>query len=911
MHLPKPARSAPKKSVTVRFPVPRASASTLRSMAISKDPRLLELGVLAVQIRDNESIVLGIGLEKQPWQKKKELRGTANIRGEPRQVVSRFDNGVDLRASKANQPKTAVNQLNTRDIIYATQSNGVCSNNTAVEKPTSQLRLGGGTLSSAIETRSPTFSGIQANLSGGHNGSDLHSVMPSSGYSSHQSGIPPGRLLPPLPRRNKRDDSSPASDASSSNSELEDGDVSPQQMFDILFDGGRFSAAHMLMQMAKNYSSKEGSESPEEGRKLCSNSKNATSASTSSAAHAQTSVNPQSRETKLELMHDDESKSSEDSSIAIVHLSSASSANSVKFEHSKPTTATKTLSSHGISPNPRAANGSSAHTPSGISSSLQTDRKAGTNAHTPICNGISASLQTDGKAGQTHANCADTRTTWLNSSICPNSQQNVNTGQTIKGTTDTLTTWSDSGVSSYSQTADGRTRQTHTDRADNPNSQPHLNTGQTPKGNADTQTTWSNPGVSPTVVSAPTQFGFYQQNVSRYPLGYVTYPLGFVYPYVALPQGVNIVNKGENKGNDQVEKKMQSGTTSPETSGQGVAAHSLKQEEDNTKGTEGNKLGDSAKGAQDKNVSTVQWLIPQVQTGNAIQQGQFIDLARYWQQLSLLYRSQLQTVTAHKLAGNLQYATTTTAVTSNPATVHQNATAIHAERKEMGNSVGRESCDVNNNVKIDCDKPARDEVSARQTEGVDSKSNDSLISFEANQLSLKQRLEKSRDLVDKQEFKSTSDLKTERVSVIHAVEPYENKHVSGTRRNMLGSSDQPLWKHSTNMSENPSKVEGLAGSSKSYPSSVETSSSEGTGSPAPDGKELFPAWEQASNFQEAKGIRRGVSRGSTPELSFVHENSIAYINVRSYSDYGTNLLKKSGKFVFAAVFRAVGQKATE
>ncbi|XP_031559719.1 mucin-5AC-like [Actinia tenebrosa] len=52
------------RPVTVNFPLPRKAVSKLRALAIAKDPRLLDLGVLAVQITDDESIVLGIELDK-------------------------------------------------------------------------------------------------------------------------------------------------------------------------------------------------------------------------------------------------------------------------------------------------------------------------------------------------------------------------------------------------------------------------------------------------------------------------------------------------------------------------------------------------------------------------------------------------------------------------------------------------------------------------------------------------------------------------------------------------------------------------------------------------------------------------------------------------------------------------------
>ena len=55
-------RDAP---LTVSFPVPKKAANKLRSLAISKDRRLLDLGVLAVQINEGESIVLGIKLGRR------------------------------------------------------------------------------------------------------------------------------------------------------------------------------------------------------------------------------------------------------------------------------------------------------------------------------------------------------------------------------------------------------------------------------------------------------------------------------------------------------------------------------------------------------------------------------------------------------------------------------------------------------------------------------------------------------------------------------------------------------------------------------------------------------------------------------------------------------------------------------
>ena len=76
---PSSHRDAP---VSVSFPVPKKAASKLRSLAISKDRRLLDLGVLAVQINEGESIVLGIKLGRQRLKKTEvdsdKLRGSSS-----------------------------------------------------------------------------------------------------------------------------------------------------------------------------------------------------------------------------------------------------------------------------------------------------------------------------------------------------------------------------------------------------------------------------------------------------------------------------------------------------------------------------------------------------------------------------------------------------------------------------------------------------------------------------------------------------------------------------------------------------------------------------------------------------------------------------------------------------------------
>lgn len=85
-------RSTRARPITVNFPVPKRAISKLRALAIGKDPRLVDLGVLAVQISDDESIVLGIELEKS---KRKPL-SIANNNGNSSSSISNTS-GVGVR----------------------------------------------------------------------------------------------------------------------------------------------------------------------------------------------------------------------------------------------------------------------------------------------------------------------------------------------------------------------------------------------------------------------------------------------------------------------------------------------------------------------------------------------------------------------------------------------------------------------------------------------------------------------------------------------------------------------------------------------------------------------------------------------------------------------------------------------
>ena len=175
-----------------------------------------------------------------------------------------------------------------------------------------------------------------------------------------------------------------------------------------------------------------------------------------------------------------------------------------------------------------------------------------------------------------------------------------------------------------------------------------------------TQTTWSNQQVSPTYfVGAQGQYGIYptmysatdannnqlgQQAVTAtYPLNYV-YPISFVYPYLSMAQASNLKSANEDKGQ---QKKEEEEVKSDVSGGDETCTVSEGKTEPGT-------ISQTASGNM-VNVESNNTIATPVQT-------QFIDLAssmRYWQQLSLLCRARWQPVASCNLPN-------VAAVTSNP-----------------------------------------------------------------------------------------------------------------------------------------------------------------------------------------------------------------------------------------------------
>ena len=136
-------REAP---VTVKFPIPRAAAEKLRTLAVSKDRRLLDLGVLAVQISEGESIVLGINIGKQVTRKtevnNEKLRGNSR-RGRVSKKFSTCRNVATIHH------RPSVDKLHAAHMESSEVKTGVKRSTTEKSRATVRSRLNHGVVTCA------------------------------------------------------------------------------------------------------------------------------------------------------------------------------------------------------------------------------------------------------------------------------------------------------------------------------------------------------------------------------------------------------------------------------------------------------------------------------------------------------------------------------------------------------------------------------------------------------------------------------------------------------------------------------------------------------------------------------------------------------------------------------------------
>ena len=461
---------------------------------------------------------------------------------------------------------------------------------------------------------------------------------------------------------------------------------------------------------------------------------------------------------------------------------------------------------------------------------------------------------------------ATTHSTLVGAPVLNNSQMlQVSSKQTPKGSADTRTTWSNPTcrVRPHSQPDE---RQTSKSMNGNVKAMPGSallsgppTTDQSASMGYGVKTTNSpaHPGCTSNTANVQNQLGQYQQSVARYPVGYFTYPLGFVYPYIAVPPGQSL-NTDSGKGDkaNGEEKNKEHSDIGKLGATKEPPVNPVKQDlEHYTR-------------AESRSTSNVQWVIPQVQAGN-IQSGQFIDLAsslRYWQQLSLLYRNQFQVASAHTLAGLQCTSPEASSATSSQPNCPQNPKVL-SDGKDNGEQ------DLNNNV-ADSVRHPKD---TKKSQGNATE----LISL-------------SRPSVSEKESHPVDQLS----APVHSSDVIKERNVCSTAH-LASRQQSPTDTCTKSLSEKPLGVETKPRGPQSWSSScgMTTSSGDDPGSPSPDlkdGHSTPSEKQQSSMFRNCHPLSRDIKKTAAPELSFVHENSIEYMNVRTHCDIGPRNPKKAG-----------------
>ena len=214
-----------------------------------------------------------------------------------------------------------------------------------------------------------------------------------------------------------------------------------------------------------------------------------------------------------------------------------------------------------------------------------------------------------------------------------------------------------------------------------------------------TQTTWSNQQVSPTYfVGAQGQYGIYptlysttdvnnnqlgqQAMTATYPLNYV-YPISFVYPYLSMAQASTLKNANTDKAQQQKEEEEEEEeVVKSDASGRDAASTVCEGK------TEHGTTSQVASG-NTVNVETTNTSTAPVQT-------QFIDLAssmRYWQQLSLLYRTRWQPLAAcnpSNVAAVTSDQQANAMTTTSPTADHSSSTVTNGETTAMNSHSDQE-----------------------------------------------------------------------------------------------------------------------------------------------------------------------------------------------------------------------------
>lgn len=772
-------RDAP---LTVTFPIPRKAASKLRTMAVSRDRRLLDLGVLAVQINEGESIVLGIKLGKQRIKKTElaaaKLRGNAS-RGRVKKASSRrnvatihhMPNDFNSQASIANGLQTMQDLSFGNDMAKrkrVVRSDGDVAENNLFNDSSKTLSNPPKSCNQFRHVSHSTTSSIASSLRAHSSSADLSSHLSKiKNNSQDNSGLalegclinsgstmqktlqkPSGSPASVLSRKTSVESlvshgavsspasqrtysASPSSDTSSTSSE-ENFDLHHNQLiYDCFVDRSKYSAADILKELAKTHKIKESTvcTSVVSLETHSSTSTPTIAKSSSSGMHQRkqsraldTSNN---RRSVITGSYREHLKSIRCNSLTCLTATTSTVSASLKTPASSIGDQTLGLQSRGTSiekpltaedriqsssnqlpaseeNNSQASNikatsstvagyhggrkvlwsSANAFPKSDISSAhflfnkLPTDFVQGSSSSNNII--LSSKVHQKGAKTIAGASVTSDAVTWtdVTKSVFTTTSSNLHTSnkqpeleKSLKGMKTlsesnmvnkmpTLSTFNSQVVASLPAQRTSSSHVATTAKSSLPGSTStavvqNLTLG-TPAAiptplviaGSNTQTTWSNQQVSPTYfVGGQRQYGIYsalynadvnnnqlgQQAVTAaYPLNYV-YPLSLVYPFLTMAAQVNDPKSSESSENENKSLPVNQSDVSVNKTTQTKT--------------------DSDVSVEKTTVTTAD-LKPTTNTV-APPQMQFIDLAssmRYWQQLSLLYRSRLQALASCNLS---------------------------------------------------------------------------------------------------------------------------------------------------------------------------------------------------------------------------------------------------------------------
>lgn len=993
------SREAP---VTVTFPIPRRAASKLRTMAVSRDRRLLNLGVLAVQINEGESIVLGIKLGKQKikktedsWEKVRgnarrgrvkkpsTCRNVATIHHMPNGSSSKLAHNLkaaqtaEFSSESGEEERNGVAQLDgellgSNLLDHSSKTVGKASNNSnkfRVSDFTTSFLSSGVSLNgescpaklSAHQTDKPqnnnNFTLGESVISQGSNGhhtieiSSLSPAMIKSRTASDESYLSAVQILS-SPSSHRAYSASPSSDSSSSSSE-ENADVQHDQLiFSCFVDRSRYSAADMLKELAKTHVAKKVTTgSPVENTAPLSVNTTASGGSnpTSSgnALSLSSGVSVEKRRSNIPGSYREHVKNIRCNSLTSLTPSTSTVNSTLKLpsvdidqtlgrgtekpdfgvgiqhgltQHnshhitlSKPSMSqtksmkintSKTPTYHGgrkvlwSSSNafPRSTissphfpvntssdsfpelNSSSSRNVASLSQVQETTAIASCVKSTEITYSDTSKLTATTTASTNYkANKLFQQELVNETSATLDSSKTVSAGvplvfldsQVSVSVTNTSPCATTSASSTYipEATREGSCNKVVQDLA---MVQANLPAPVVVAG-TNTQTTWSSQQVSPTYfVGTQGQYGIYsalyspdgsnkelgqQALAAAYPLNYV-YPISFVYPYLAMAQASNV----KSLQSEKCEKQKRDGEV-----------------------TQLDTFADRSKTAKaessvDAKESIGTTVTSQVTSSSAVPvQTQFIDLTssmRYWQQFSLLYRSRLQELASGNLS-NIS-ATSSSIVSTTGATSSTNTGKSH---ESLVMVVDSEASLKLNSAQLSLPKSEPFQASSSSQDVYQETTKTSAFSQDSSSRSRLSHhikpdisLEKDNGLRDKDT--------TDRPSVI------------------VAASCKGNWDYGTEIQRSPVKLQCKqeiddSKTKSSEPVLYQTSSENEVHSASLQHDQLrqFDNDDNAPAEFTPEFMPEGLKKrfyGSPPKLSFIHDSSIACVNVGNSNGFGSS-----------------------